>query len=55
MNPPPIVLDAIRKAFPPKDAEKILKDLQYDSVCNYFWFTWAGMHVGVELDGYIHT
>lgn len=53
---PEIVESSIRKSFAHSGkVEEILDDLQYNSLCDYWWFRWLGMHVGIERDGYIHT
>lgn len=43
---------AIRKGFP-NDYLAILSQLQWNG--DHWWFRYAGMYVGVETDGYIHT
>ena len=52
---PRAVIDSILKGFEPADAVEILRELKYDSLGNYFYFTRHGMFYGVEHDGYMHT
>lgn len=52
---PPAVLDAIADAFPAR-VQSILADLRRHGSFDDFWsFQFAGMFVGVERDGYIHS
>jgi hypothetical protein len=54
-NPTPKqVIDAITQAFP-NDCERILRDMRWDSINGCYMFDFAGMYVGCELDGYIHS
>ncbi len=46
--------EAIRNAFP-HDAERIFLTIRYDTMNGCFMFNYAGMVVGCELDGYIHS
>lgn len=54
---PLAVIEAIqRKFFPDRDQiEKTIRELQYDSLNDCFYFSWAGMYVGIEPDGFMHT
>lgn len=36
-------------------AEKILRDLKYSSLNDYWYVERYGMHIGIERDGYIHS
>lgn len=49
-----VIVKAIERQFP-KDKDKILKELDWDSImgCYYFWK--GDIFYGVETDGYIHT
>ena len=49
-----VVKEKVRAAFKEK-AEDILASLQWDGLCGCWLFQFAGMTVGVELDGYIHS
>lgn len=53
-TPPDIVLEAIKKAFP-THADDIIKELKYDSLCDFWHFNRWGTFIGVERDGYIHS
>lgn len=53
MNPvPDVVIEAIYK-FSPTKFESLLRGLRWSF--DHYSFDFAGMYVGVELDGYIHT
>lgn len=54
---PMAVVEAIQKKFFPDylQIEKVLQELQYDSLNGCFYFHFTGMYHGVEPDGYIHT
>jgi hypothetical protein len=54
---PLAVVTAIAKKFTPDMAlfERIMIDLDYDSINGCYCFIYAGMYHGVEEDGYIHT
>lgn len=49
-----IVEASIRVAFP-KEADKIISELKYDSLMGCYYFHLYGMYMGVEHDGYIHS
>ena len=51
---PPVVVRAIQKRFH-SEATDILTRIEWDNLNGCFHFDWAGMYVGVEEDGYIHT
>ncbi len=51
---PYVVIESIRKRHP-GEAESILTRLSYHSLGGYWGFEWAGMFVGIEKDGYMHT
>lgn len=53
-NPPKIVVDNITQAFP-NDYKRILETMYFDSLNNCYMFNFAGMVVGCEMDGYIHS
>ena len=48
------VVESIVKSFP-NDYEKVLKALQWDDLNGCYYVAYAGMYVGIEEDGYIHT
>lgn len=55
--PPLVVMMALklwggRKSIPMTD---LLWALRWDGMNGCYCFTWAGMFVGVETDGHIHT
>ena len=55
--PPEAVLKTIRTHhnWDADQAVRIIKGLQYDSLSDYWHFTYRGLYYGVERDGYIHT
>lgn len=48
------VKEHIKKAFP-NDWQRIIKDMKWSSLDGYWYIDYAGMHVGIEKDGYIHS
>ncbi len=56
-HPPIEVKRAIILKFLGDDqtARRVLSDLRFNTLSNYYAFTHAGMYYGVEPDGYIHT
>ena len=56
-NPPLAVRRAIVLKFADKldQAYAALARLSYDGLNGCYGFGWAGMYVGVETDGYLHT
>jgi len=55
---PDVVVQAIARKFNPMFSEFdiVMAKLGYDSLNDYFYFTHAGMYIGVESsDGYMHT
>jgi hypothetical protein len=53
-QPPAIVLENVINAFP-NEATRILRELRYSALSDYWSFNLCGMYVGVERDGYIHS
>jgi hypothetical protein len=54
MKPTEVVIKSIRESYP-KDADSIISELKYNSLCGYWYFTRWGMFFGIEKDGEIHT
>ena len=54
---PTAVIEAIKRKFLPdvQQVARVLAELRYDSVNGCFYFWYAGMYHGVEVDGDIHT
>jgi len=51
---PAVVVKAIR-AKHGTTADDVLASLKWDGLNKCWYYNWAGMFVGVETDGYIHT
>ena len=51
---PEPVFSAILKRWP-ECYRDILAKVQWDSLNGCYYVAWAGMYVGIETDGYIHT
>ena len=49
------IAEASVRQFFPRDCEKIIAEMKWDSINECFYFHYMGMYVGVEKDGYIHT
>lgn len=54
---PQAVVDSIVSRFhdDPLHAERVLQGLKFDTINGNYYFYFAGMYVGVEMDGYLHT
>jgi hypothetical protein len=54
---PDAVIEGVYKGFghDPELYQSVLKSLAYDSLLGCYCFHYAGMFVGVELDGHCHT
>jgi hypothetical protein len=48
-HPCPVILYDVSKAH------RILREIKWDALNGCYYFHLAGMYVGVELDGYMHT
>jgi len=57
MEIPTAVVEAIQNKFFPDTQQivKVLQELRYDSLNGCYYFTWAGMYIGIEQDGYMHS
>lgn len=53
---PPAVLAAIRSHRTLKKYEQqVVTELQWDSLCDYYWIELGGLFFAIETDGYIHN
>ena len=52
---PQEVIDAVTNWVGEDKAPEILASLRWNSLDNYYWIERHGMHIGIELDGYIHS
>ena len=53
-QPPDTVIRAMRRKHG-KDADKYIQQLRWDDMNKCWFYTYAGMYLGVEEDGYIHS
>jgi hypothetical protein len=53
----PEVVFSIRNRFANEDVspDRIMARMEWDTVNGCYMFPWAGMLIGVETDGYIHS
>ena len=52
---PEAVIQGLRKAFPASTppVDELIKQLRWNM--DHYYVNYAGMYVGIELDGYVHT
>ena len=53
-QPPDVVTRAMRRKHG-KEADKYIQQLRWDGMNKCWYYTYAGMYLGVEEDGYIHS
>lgn len=53
-QPPDAVIRAMRRKHG-KEADKYIQQLRWDAMNKCWFYTYAGMYLGVEEDGYIHS
>lgn len=53
-QPPDTVIRAMRRKHG-KEADKYIQQLRWDGMNKCWFYTYAGMYLGVEQDGYIHS
>ncbi len=53
-QPPDTVIRAMRRKHG-KEADKYIQQLRWDAMNKCWFYTYAGMYLGVEQDGYIHS
>ena len=53
-QPPDAVIRVMRRKHG-KEADKYIQQLRWDDMNKCWFYTYAGMYLGVEQDGYIHS